>query len=101
LIRDGAVLATQLDDILDQLGEVGAKMGLEPTDDADAPPVRPTGLDETERALIDALSEGSMTLDDLARQTRIDSGKVAASMTMLVLKGMVTQQAGNVFIRKR
>jgi len=101
LIRDGAVLATQLGDILDQLGEVGVKMGLELTEGADAPLTMPTGLDDTERALIDALSEGALTLDDLARQTQIDSGKVAASMTMLVLKGLVTQQAGNVFIRKR
>ena len=101
LIRDGAILATQLDDILGELGEVGARMGFEPAEGADAPLTIPTGLDETERALIDTLSEGALTLDDLARQTRIDSGKVAASMTMLVLKGLVAQQPGNVFTRKR
>ena len=101
LIRDGAVLATNLEDVLDQLGDVGKKMGDGPGESGDAPAALPTGLDENESSVVSALSEGPLTLDELVRRTELDSGRAAACMTMLVLKGYVTQQAGNVFVRKR
>ena len=101
LIRDGAVLAADLDDILEQLGELGRKMGLEPDTTSDGDRPLPSGLDETETALAGALANGPLNLDELARRTELESGKVAAAMTMLVLKGVVAQQAGNIFARKR
>ena len=100
LIRDGAIIAASLDDILEHLGEVGQKMSAEPQADAVATAM-PEGLDDAEAALVKALSEGPLSLDELTRQTGLDSGRAAATMTMLVLKGMVAQQAGNVFARKR
>ena len=109
LIRDGAILATSLDDILEHLGPVGERMGMPPcdphanghTDPETGAPKLPPGLDPTETTLLTALTPGSMTLDELVRQTSLQSGQVAAAMTMLVLKGAVTQQPGNVFVRKR
>jgi hypothetical protein len=41
-----------------------------------------------------------LSLDELARTCHIDTGRAASAMTMLVLKGAVKQQAGNVFARK-
>jgi hypothetical protein len=41
-----------------------------------------------------------VTLDELVRHTGIDSGKAASAMTMLVLKGLVAQQPGNIFSHK-
>ena len=41
-----------------------------------------------------------MGLDELVRCTGTDSGKAASAMTMLVLKGLVAQQPGNVFCHK-
>lgn len=109
LIRDGAILTTSLDDILEHLGPVGERMGMplsDPhanglTDPATGAPKLPPGLDPTETTLLTSLTPGSMTLDELTRQTELPSGQVAAAMTMLVLKGAVTQQPGNVFVRKR
>ena len=109
LIRDGAILATSLDDILEHLGEVGRQMGLPPadphaagqTDPETGAPKLPPGLDETETSLLTALTGGAMNLDELVRHTELPSGQVAAAMTMLVLKGAVTQQPGNIFARKR
>jgi len=97
LIRDGAVLVQRLEDILEHLGEVGAK--LSPDEDEPMAEAIPPGLDETERALAAQLSAGALSVDELVRRTGLDSGKVAASMTMLVLKGVVAQQPGNVFAR--
>ncbi|MGC9455017.1 MAG: DNA-processing protein DprA [Phycisphaerae bacterium] len=97
LIRDGAVLVQDLDDILDHLGEVGAKMtpAEEPTE------VVPAGMDDTESALHAALADGPMALDELVRKTGLDSGRAASAMTMLVLKGAIEQRPGNVFARRK
>jgi len=98
LIRDGAILVQGLEDMLEHLGEVGAKMTVEQPSVAEA--ILP-GLSEAEQTLIAALKDGPMSLDELVRRTEIASGQVASSMTMLVLKGAVAQQPGNVFARKR
>lgn len=97
LIRDGVLLVQDLDDILDQLGEVGEKMAVEEQPEPPMPP----GLDEAEQRLAAALSEGEKSLDELVRATDISSGAAASAMTMLVLKGLVVQRPGNVFARKR
>ena len=108
LIRSGAVLVQTLQDILDQLGEVGARLG-EGTpattgsaaeSAAGVPAAIPEGLNECEKSLVETLAQGPLNLDELIRRSGLDSGKVAASMTMLALKGIVMQQAGNVFARR-
>jgi DNA processing protein len=100
LIRGGAVLVQGLEDILDQLGEVGSKMAPQ---EAESSPMLPlAGLDQTETLLLDILKEGPLSLDELVRRSGLDSGKVASSMTMLVIKGAVVQQPGSVFaVRSR
>jgi len=97
LIRDGAILIQNLDDILEHLDRVGEQMAPQPADE----PITPASLTETESALLEALGGGELSLDELARRTGIDSAKAAASMTMLVLKGAVAQKPGGVFARKR
>ena len=100
LIRDGSILAAGLDEILDNLGAVGEAM-VEDDQEQAGLLAMPSGMDETETALLEALAEGQLGLDDLSRRTELASGAVAASMTMLVLKGLVTQRPGNLFARKR
>ena len=97
LIRNGAILVQDLDDVLEHLGDVGDKMT--PSEAELAPPL-PGIADGPERTLLDALAGGPMNLDELVRSTGLDSGKVLSTMTMLVLKGAVAQQPGNVFARK-
>lgn len=99
LIRDGAILTQNLEDILEHLGEVGRKMA--PPEAPATQPV-PAGLDAAENTLLAALRPGSLSMDELARRTGLDSGKVASAMTMLVLKGLIVQRPGNIFaIRTR
>jgi DNA processing protein len=98
LIRDGAILVQNLEDILEHLGAVGAKLG-QASEELPVPAV-PLAMEPNEKKLYDALSEGPLSLDELVRTCGIDSGRAAGAMTMLVLKGAVTQQPGNVFVRK-
>lgn len=106
LIRKGqAGLVQSLDDVLEQLGEVGDKLagqrrqaeGSYQSESLPAPP----GLDDTEQAVFDALAQAERGLDELVRRTGLDSGRLVSTLTMLVLKGAVEQRPGNVFARKR
>lgn len=98
LIRSGAILAQNLEDILEHLGEVGTKMTPQQPTAVEA--AADAALNQTERLLFDALAAGPLSLDELVRSTGVESGKAASAMTMLVLKGLVAQQPGNVFAPK-
>ena len=98
LIRTGAALVQDLDDILQQLGRLGQAMA--PSEGPDENAI-PPGLDEVESELAAALANGPMSLDELVRVTELPTGRAASAMTMLVLKGLVAQQPGNVFARKK
>ncbi len=98
LIRDGAILVQDLDDILEHLGDLGAKMTVAEEEPAEF--VMPTGLGATERKLLEALSGGALELDELVRRSGLSSAEVVSAMTMLVLKGLVSQRPGNVFALK-
>ncbi len=101
LIRDGAHLAAEPNDIFGPLGEVGRQLGGdrdEPEDTAAAPAgIRMAGA---EKKLYSVIEAEPLSLDEIVARSGMETGRVAATMTMLVLKGAVTQQPGNVFARK-
>ena len=98
LIRDGAILVQDLDDILEHLGHVGGPMSAEEESTA---PIMPDNLEPNEKLIIEALTQGSMSLDEITQRTELNAGVAAGAMTMLVLKGLVAQKPGNVFVLKR
>lgn len=102
LIKDGANLVTRPTDIFDLLGEVGSKMrGDDAENDINTTMVRSDiKLESDEAKLFAIVNESPAHLDDIANKAEIDVGKAASVMTMLVLKGVVAQQPGNVFARK-
>ena len=98
LIREGATLVQDLGDILDDLGPVG--QGLQPPEEElDRPRVVPS-LTFEEARLLECLERGAMAIDDLAAAAAMPAGQVASQMTMLVLKGVVEQKPGSIFVRK-
>lgn len=98
LIREGATLVQNLDDILEHLGQVGAQMSVEEKQEQTQ---LPPGLNDTETLLVKTLSQGALGLDEIVRLTGVASGPAASAMTMLVLKGVVAQKPGNIFAMKR
>ncbi|RME36649.1 MAG: DNA-protecting protein DprA [Planctomycetota bacterium] len=107
LIRDGsAKLVTSLEDILDELGEVGEVMGrAEPASDGGAPsglnPQQqasaspPNGpCSEEQRVVFEAVRAECDTPDRIMETTGLSMGRVMASLTALQLKGLVRQEAG-------
>jgi len=59
------------------------------------------GLDETEQKLVGALKEREKSLDELVRETRLETSAAISALTMLAIKGIVAQRPGSVFALKR
>ena len=94
-----AKLVQNLDDILDGLGEVGkALTAPAPTGDEK---LAAAALDPRERSIVAALKEREKSLDELVRETRLDTSAVISTLTMLAIRGVVAQRPGSVFALKR
>lgn len=72
--------------------------GGDPPRGFDAETVRPVGLTDDQRRLLDALGEGS-TLDRLVETTGLDAGRLLADATMLELRGLIARR-GDRFERR-
>ena len=109
LIRDGqAKLVTGLDDVLDELGNVGEVMRtsappapLTP-DHQDAAMMVAAALTLTteERAVLDAVTKGTEDADAICLETQLDIGRVTPVLTSLQLKGLVKRLPGGCFARR-
>jgi len=100
LIRDHAAkLITCLEDVLDELGDVAralpSRSDPHPGRADDAGP----RLDETERRIVGAIGEQERSISQICDATGLAASRVAASLTMLQLKGVVKQLAGGLFVR--
>ncbi|HUU83221.1 MAG TPA: DNA-processing protein DprA [Phycisphaerae bacterium] len=105
LIRDGqARLVTCLEDVLDELGDVGRMMrpedaeqsGLGQTPDA----ARPLNLSDDERQVLDALSREPIGPDRLCSITGLAVNKALVALTGLNMKGLIRRLPGNLYVRR-
>jgi len=94
-----ARLVQALDDILEGLGEVGSEMAVPQPDPAERLATAVT--DPSEQKLVAALAEREKSLDELVRETGLDTSAVVSSLTMLAIRGVVAQRPGSVFALKR
>ena len=82
LLRQGATPLLSADDVFESLG-------LEPL-----APVVPDDLPSDARAVLERLSDGARTLDELARATEIGTAAMAAVLTELELAGLIAVADG-------
>jgi DNA processing protein len=128
LIREGeAKLVTCLEDVLDELGQVGAIMGKETSAGLGGGSSSGAGevlgsrsarregvvrsntsseafvrnLSEDERAILALLKEGVSAADDFIGRSALDVSRVMATLTSLQLKGLVRQLPGSRFECRR
>lgn len=97
LIRDGgAKLVTCLEDILDELGEVGAT--LQPTvETVESAAAKLPRMSEVEQAIWNVIAHGVEDLEGICRESKLDAGKVTSTLTALQLRGLIRQLPGNRF----
>ncbi len=91
LIKKGASLLTEVDDIFEQLprlkGEVAARRFKALPD-----------LTEMERKVVDLLSEGPLQIDQLSRQTDLPVSEMMGFVLALEMKGIVQELFGKRFV---
>jgi DNA processing protein len=94
LIREGATLIQTIDDVLEAVGPIDARMVREPTQRLVAPAAPADATDGERRALIDLLGPTPVAVDELVRQ----SGQAAAAVHLVLLElelaGRVERHAG-------
>ena len=106
LIRDGrGKLVTDLEDLLDELADVGRIMGASPseasaTDRAESPPSasQQVKLDAQERAVLDAVENGEEEVEQISAATAFEPGRVVALLTNLQLRGLIQRLPGDRFV---
>lgn len=103
LIRDSAAkLVTNLEDILDELGETGA--ALMPQAGESQPnnvPARQTiaKLDDVETRILDVMGVEPATIEDVCDLSGLPPARVAATVTGLQLKGVIRRVALDLYER--
>jgi DNA processing protein len=108
LLRDGAILATGLDDILNGLGPLPAEAH-EPTlfgdpiatDPLPASPPAKVEVGERQQLIIEHLGTEGASVDRLMERTGLDASVILQELTFLTLKGRVKRIDGQTFARKR
>jgi DNA processing protein len=115
LIRDGAVLAAKLEDILDALGPLpdeatdvplfphadapNQPATVLPYSDVAAPPETP--LTQTQNALLAALDSDAAAVDTIIERCGLPAHVVFQELTFLTLKGLVRRIDGQTYARRK
>ncbi|MHA6205797.1 DNA-processing protein DprA [Dyella soli] len=103
LIRDGARLVETAHEIVEVLAPAAVAMGHELASRLDALPATPRGvvapLDPAGQALLDALGDGPVALDELASSTGQAVATLSSALLMLELDGRVEALPGNRYQR--
>ncbi len=108
LIRDGgAKLITCLEDVLDELADVGRIMGRDTagastagsaSDKAPSSPVPKLAVEE--RMVWDAITAGAEDVDSLLSTTGLEPARVMSTLTSLQIKGLIRQLPGGLYARR-
>jgi len=97
LIKQGAALIENADDILECLGfsrrPVQQDCLFEDASDSEAE------LSEAERKIYRILGDYPMHIDEIVRQGKMDAGEVSSALMELELKGLARQLMGKLFVR--
>jgi DNA processing protein len=101
LIRDGAVLCRNVDDILEELDGVSAvAMRARTAEAPDAPPIGPSaGMDAMQSRVYEALSDGARSIDELAQGLDLKVAELAGMLLMLEMKKVVRRLPGSRYER--
>lgn len=109
LIRDGATLITNLDDILQSLGplpDIASDAFPIPTlEDVESPqsPAPPSPVVQAEGnqlQILDALDGQPMSVDQIIDRTSLDAATVLRELTLMSLKGMIKRTDGQTYVRR-
>src|SRR5262249_16921111 len=101
LIREGAVLCRNVDDILEELdgGSAVALRARARANEMPAPPAAAPALDEMQARLYTALADGPRSIDELAQGLQLKVAELAGTLLMLEMKKVVRRLPGSRYER--
>jgi DNA processing protein len=104
LIRDGAILVRDADDILEELRGVSAHSLAQQTGSSAAPPPMtpagpPPGLDATQLQIWKLLEGGAKTFDEVVQQLGLAVPALSGTLMMLEMKKAIRRLPGNRYER--
>jgi DNA processing protein len=95
LIKQGARLVENSDDVLDELG---MNFPFAPKTDTFKTPLSPP-TDEWEQKVYELIGDYPIHIDEIAREGKIEPSVVSAALMRMELKGIVRQLPGKFFVR--
>lgn len=99
LLRDGAILVRDVDDVLEALGPLASPVRERTTDRVVHTP-RELQLSEQERAILDLITLDPVPIDTVLAAASLDASRVLATLTVLELRRLVQRLPGS-FVRRR
>lgn len=95
LLKQGAKLVENADDVLDELGLNYAYAAKKDSYAAPDPPP----LEENEKRVYDLIGDDPVHIDDLVRDGNLEPGAASAVLMRMELKGIIRQLPGKLFVR--
>jgi DNA processing protein len=108
LIRDGATLVTNLEEILDSLGPLPQQAIetelFEPSSDTPAisapKPVVPQNLTEQQTRILTEIAGDPVPLDIIIQRTQLPAEIILPELTMMTLRGLVKRVGGQNYVKR-
>lgn len=97
LIKQGAKLIENADDILNEFGFFGSNIPAKESL-SDAPQMLPV-MDESEHKLYEIAGNYPMHMDEIVRLSNMDASEVSSILMKMELKGLLKQLQGKMFVR--
>jgi DNA processing protein len=100
LIRDGAVLVTGLEDIIENLGPLPHEITIPAAAEAVESPEAAAGvaLDARQQRIVDEVGGEPTALDSIIARTDLPAEVVMQDLTMLTLRGVLKRVEGQVYV---
>lgn len=92
LIKDGAKLVTDVDDIIEEIYELKEKRNKISKNKIDF-----SNLSEVEKKIVESIEEGPVHCDTIVYKTGLDISTVTSTLTILELKGIVEEMSGKMY----
>lgn len=97
LIRDGATLIRDADDVLEMLGPLVRPVATGDNREVLSP--RELNLSDQERMVLNLVTTEQQHIDQLLRQTELEQSRVLSTLTILEMKRMIARLPGGYLIR--
>jgi DNA processing protein len=97
LIRDGATLIRDVDDVLSALGPLVKPIQRTPTETVRKP--AELTLSDQERTILNLVTAESIAVDDVIRTANIEASRVLSTLTVLEMKRLVRRLPGGFVVR--